>query len=127
MTIHADVRLKGAQQVLEILERKVESAHQVVKRQENRMMDFAGVAFPEHLTPDSEFLEPALNSRLIGKVVSVSSEGIDGGKRITLVAWNKVRRNREVLIMTARQAPALSIRSPNSRIGIIHGRFGLPR
>jgi hypothetical protein len=28
--------------------------------------------------------------------------------------------------MTARQAPALSIRSPNSWVGIIHARFGLP-
>jgi len=127
MTIHADVGFKGAQQVLKILPRKDESPLRVVKGQENRMLDFAGVACTEHLTPFREFFEPALNSRLIGNVVSVSSEGIDGGKRITLVAWNKVRRHREVLIMTARQAAALSIRSPNSWVGIIHARFGLPR
>ena len=78
------------------------------------MLGSPGEAFTEQFTPGGEFFEPALDSRLIGNVVSVSGKGIDGCQRITLVARNKARRDRKVLVMTARQAPALSVGSANS-------------
>jgi hypothetical protein len=90
-------------------------------------MGFSGVTLPEHLTPGSNFLESAHDSRLIGNVIRVPSKSIDGCQRITLVARNKVRRDRKVLIMAARQPPALRIGSPNSLIGIMHaGNVLLP-
>jgi len=119
MPIHADIRLKGAQQVVKTLERKAEAPHRIAKRQKNRVMSFARVTHPEHLTPGSDFLQPALDSRLIGNVIRVSSKGINGGQRIPLFTRNQVRGDGKVLIMAARQAPALRIGSPVS-LELIH-------
>jgi hypothetical protein len=53
------------------------------------MLDLAREAFTEQLTPGSEFFEPTLDSRLIGKVVGASGKGIDSSQRVTLVARHK--------------------------------------
>jgi hypothetical protein len=109
MTIYSYVGFKGLKQIFKILERKVESLGRVFERHENLMLGPAGKAFAQEFTPGGEFFKPSFDSWLIGNVVGVAGKRVDRSQGVTLVAGDEQRGDREVLVMTARQAPALGV------------------
>src|SRR5208282_3803544 len=53
--------------------------------------------------------ETVLDARLICNVVGVTGKGINCRQRVALVAGDKIRGSRKILVMSARQPPAFSV------------------
>ena len=109
MAVHDHIGLKSSEQILKILARELESFGTVVKRKEDRVIDFPRVTGIELGTPIRQLFQAIFHARLIRNIIGITGKGIHCRQRVTPVAGDKIRGGREILVMPACQPPALRI------------------